>query len=131
MTLSEEDKNLMSAMIPILTSFEKTIENFEASKVPTIQHVLPTYKELTKDTDPKVGEHEAIRELRSRLKKQLEQNFYKKISMRHKLGAFFWPRLIKSLGPGILPEEETAEVRPNIFLNSPSPTFSQNPNFSF
>lgn len=42
--LSEGDAVLMLNLIYVFEPFEKAIKKFEASKVRTIQHVIPQYK---------------------------------------------------------------------------------------
>jgi hypothetical protein len=107
LALAEDDIALMRTLVDILEPFEDAIKKFEAEKEPTIHHVIPQFLLLKTHVVPKDGDSEVTACLRRRLSAQLEDKFAKSIAMRHKMGAFFWPRFA---GMKFLSDEERAEV---------------------
>ena len=112
--LSDDDIELVKSLIAVLNPFETAIKKFEAEKVPTIQHVYPQYLNLKKATAPKEGDCEVISRLKARLRWQLEEKLHKNITLRHKMGAFFWPKFASL---NILSDEDKAEVSCALFHN--------------
>lgn len=97
----------MLDMIAMLEPFERAIKKFEASKVPTIQHVIPRYKKLKKHLQPKEDDSDVMAQFRTVLLRELEEKIPKNITMRHKMGLFFWPKFASLPNT---PNDERAEV---------------------
>ncbi|XP_034245525.1 uncharacterized protein LOC117647737 [Thrips palmi] len=105
--ISDEDIVIMESIIPILSSFEKAIKEFEGEYVPTIQHVVPQFFLLKEILQPKVNDIELVKKFKALLLKQLEAKYKTNITMRHKIGMLLWPQF-KTLSK--LSEEEKKEV---------------------
>jgi hypothetical protein len=97
----------MLDLIKVLVNFETAILKFEASKEPTIQHVVPQYLQLKSVDAPKATDSEVMSKFRKSLDRQLELKFKPNITMRHKMALFLWPKF-SSLA--VLPVEEHPEV---------------------
>ncbi|KAK3928927.1 E3 SUMO-protein ligase ZBED1 [Frankliniella fusca] len=108
LSLNDSDLAIMDDMIPLLEVFERAVEAFEAEKQPTVQHVLPQFKLLTRATSPKPTDSPTIANLRRLMAWQLKDKFAPNITMRQKLGTLFSPQF-KSLA-NLLSAEEIAEV---------------------
>lgn len=107
--LSPEDIALMHAVIDTLTPFETAIKEFEKEKEPTIHHVLPQYVTLKAKLKPKGTDSAVILKFKRQLETQLDIKLGGNIIMRHKMGAFFWPKFACSL-EDLMSEAEKDEV---------------------
>ncbi|KAK3932332.1 Transposable element Hobo transposase [Frankliniella fusca] len=105
LVLKTEDTDLMLQVIDILKPFEGAIKKFEFSKSITIQHVIPQYRKLQKFLAPNTDDSPNAAVFRAALLQQLENKVPGNISMRHKMGMFFWPRFASL--PGFSETERT------------------------
>lgn len=108
LTLSNEDVALMKSLIESLEPFNGAIKKFEGEKMPTIHHVYPQYLKLKSATATRRGDASVMAKFKERLRFHLEDKMKKNISMRHKLGAFFYPKFASL---NIFSPEEKVEVR--------------------
>ncbi|XP_034238513.1 uncharacterized protein LOC117643631 isoform X2 [Thrips palmi] len=112
LALTEEETTLMLHIIELLRPIQSAIKVLEASKVPTIHHVIPRFTTLRKHLQPKQEDSQDIMVFRATLLKELERKVAPNISLRHKMGLFFWPKFASL--PNMSEHEKTevlAEVR--------------------
>ena len=106
--LTDEESQLVSQLVEVLTPFERASKKFSAEKVPTAGLILPYYQSFKKQMAPQENDLPAIGRVKAKILKDME-NRYKKPEQKELLS------LISALDPRVrsldwLDEEERERV---------------------